>query len=479
MFDGFGVKGERGRRRSRRVRECADRPDRQSQSCIGVRQSHLPGPPVDAAVLSDLSLSWGTRAAAFFPSRPFILGFIHYSSLGSSYSFVLPTTHPRQVHLHRSTTLQLHPLIQLPPLALLPSNQHPPHHQPAMSNEYTNGHTVNGTNGDFPSLSGSTTAPAPQAVATSAGSGLSAAQRLQQAHEQQQDTPSIITEDPFPPFALTEDPFPVSTSFDSAPAPAPLRQPKSVDISDESAFPSLGGPANAGKKAATWGSGGGAAAQRIKQQDSLAVSSPSSRPATPSSAGGEDAGFATRSSVVSTTVQLLSSEIHVQAPTAGSGFAIGRGRGTFSNDRQSEPTSVGEVIKLLMKRHPTVTIEASNSRQHTTFIIKGKGADAEDKVAQVKRELLGRLAKKVSIDVQVPAGLRGFIVGAKGEYRLLASRVFRCASGGADGRAIPQAAPSSPLPSPPAPTSTSRRATRLPTPTSRSPRPRRTSKTAP
>jgi hypothetical protein len=121
-----------------------------------------------------------------------------------------------------------------------------------------------------------------------------------------------------------------------------------------------------------------------------------------------------KASIVTATVQLPSAEIHVQAPPASSAFALGRGRGTFSNSRETEPTTLGEVMKLLMKRHPTVTVEASTSRQLTTFIIKGKGKNAEDEVAGVKRELLGRLAKKVSIDVEVPAGLRGFIVGAKG-----------------------------------------------------------------
>lgn len=278
------------------------------------------------------------------------------------------------------------------------------------ANESTNGDEANGANGDFPSLSANTSTTAPQPDTSAGGSGLSAAQRLQQAHEAQQAAPSISTEDPFPPFALTEDPFPVSTAFEAAPAPS-IRKAKALDVSDESAFPSLGG-GSAGKKATTWGSGGGAAAQRVKQQDSL--STPSSRPATPSSAGGDD-GFAARSSIVSATVQLPSAEIHIQAPSASSGFAIGRGRGTFSNERQAEPTTLGEVMKLLMKRHPTVTVEASTSRQLTTFIIKSKGDNAEEKVAQVKRELLARLAKKVSIDVEVPAGLRGFIVGAKGE----------------------------------------------------------------
>lgn len=325
-------------------------------------------------------------------------------------SFVLlaiSSSQPPSGPLHRSTK---------PSTAAAPFRPTRSHHRPRSkmsSSDLTNGSEVNGTNGDFPSLSGSTAAPqAKRDTSAGASSGLSAAQRLQQAHEAQ-EAPAVITEDPFPPFKLTEDPFPVAQVNESTPA-APARKAKPVDISDESAFPSLGG-GNAGKKAATWGSGGGAAAQRIKQQDSLSASTPSSRPATPSSLGGDE-GYTTaaRSNIVSATVQLASSEIHIQAPSANSGFAIGRGRGTFSNERQAEPTTLGEVMKLLMKRHPTVTVEASTSRQTTTFIIKGKGDNAEEKVAQVKRELLARLAKKVSVEVEVPASLRGFIVGAKG-----------------------------------------------------------------
>lgn len=69
-------------------------------------------------------------------------------------------------------------------------------------------------------------------------------------------------------------------------------------------------------------------------------------------------------------------------------------------------------MKLLMKKYAGVSVEASTSRAITTFIIKGK---AEEDVAKAKRELLSRLSKKVTIEVQVPAGMRAFIIGAKGE----------------------------------------------------------------
>ena len=254
---------------------------------------------------------------------------------------------------------------------------------------------------------------------------LSAAQLLQQAHEAKatEQNSSIITEDPFPPFGsssasngLTTDPFPPSTSSDSAPVPV---KPKPINISDESAFPSLGMGAGPKKAGTTWGAGG-SAAQRIKQQQPAAASASSSnghlsRAATPSSAADDTLKVPTNSSIFTATVQLPSAEIHVHAPSYSAG--IGRGRGGPS--REAEPTTLGEVMKLLMKRHPTVGVEASTSRQVTTFILKGRGKTAEEDVNAVKRELMGRLAKKVTIEVNVPAGMRAFIIGAKGAFILL------------------------------------------------------------
>ncbi|KAK4705915.1 hypothetical protein P7C70_g280, partial [Phenoliferia sp. Uapishka_3] len=263
------------------------------------------------------------------------------------------------------------------------------------------------------SINGSSAAPVVQATAP-----LSAAQRMAQQHSangaQSSSAQASTSSDAFPALGggnakadlITVDPFPpAATSFDTPASIAPAK-PKPINISDESAFPSLGGNLGAKKAGPSWGAGGGAA-QRIRDATPTPSSNGNSRSATP--VGDESTGTATPNSY-STRVQLPAHGIHIHAaPSAG-----GRARGVFSNAREIEPTTLGEVMTLLMRRHPSVTIEASTSKNITTFLIKAKGAEAQAAVETVKRELLGRLAKKVSIDVLIPAGLRALVIGGKG-----------------------------------------------------------------
>lgn len=279
--------------------------------------------------------------------------------------------------------------------------------------ESTNGHS----NGD-----GHAAEAVPAPVPTPK---LSAAQQLQQAHEAQANgvaaadaAASAASADAFPALggssSSSVDPFPVATYETPAAAPAP---PKPINIQDESAFPSLSMTANPKKAGPTWGSGGGAAAQRIKLGAPTPTSSNgASRAATPTPAATVD-DTVQANGAYSTRVQLNAHEIHVQAPAG----PAGRGRGVFSNERAQEPTTLGEVMTLLKKRHPTVQIDASTSKNLTTFLIRSKGPDAQPAVEQVKRELLGRLAKKVNIDVLIPAGLRALIIGSKGASPTLAA----------------------------------------------------------
>ncbi|GAA5859930.1 hypothetical protein JCM8547_004392 [Rhodosporidiobolus lusitaniae] len=225
---------------------------------------------------------------------------------------------------------------------------------------------------------------------------LSAAQRMQQAHESKSITPAPVTRD-----LITEDPFPVAAADPSAPSSSANKQatkPQQVDVSDESAFPTLGGPSANGKGApkSLWG-GGGAAALRVKQNASPAPS----RSSTPGP-GAESPQF------YSTTLQLSTTSIHISAPPPQ------RGPRGFSNERREDPKSLGDVIKEVMRRNDGVQIDASSSSKLTTFIIKGRGATAEAKVERAKVELLSYLEKKVTESVEVPANLRAVIIGAKG-----------------------------------------------------------------
>lgn len=233
----------------------------------------------------------------------------------------------------------------------------------------------------------------------SESAAITPAQMMQQQHEAanaaaQVPLASVSTADPFPPMRL-DDRTTASTS--AAPASSSATPARAVDLSDESLFPSLS--MGGGKKAGTlWG----ATPRRINApvQPAAAVNGAAAGEALP------------RSNLFTERVLLPAAEIHVHAYAAGANGAA-RNRGS---QREVEPTTLGEVMKHIMRKYAGVMVEASTSRNVTTFILKGK---SEEDVQAAKRELLGRLAKKVTLDVLVPASLRGFIVGAKGAFKWL------------------------------------------------------------
>jgi hypothetical protein len=243
---------------------------------------------------------------------------------------------------------------------------------------------------------------------------------MQQAHEaaQQQSSSSpadhVLTEDPFPPFVVAQDPFPPANL--APPVPAPDAQQKTakssqVDVSDESAFPSLGAPVANGKSKASsslWGSG--AAALRAKQAPAAAADGTRDLSPAPSGSTRSSTPAAAAAGVSSTTLQIPTASISISPPAS---YAHKGPRG-FSNERRETPTTLGEVIKEVTRRVDGVAIDASSSRNLTTFIVKARGAKAEDKVDRARNELLAWLEKKVTEEVQVPKSLRAVIIGAKG-----------------------------------------------------------------
>jgi hypothetical protein len=66
-----------------------------------------------------------------------------------------------------------------------------------------------------------------------------------------------------------------------------------------------------------------------------------------------------------------------------------------------------------MTRYNGVKVESSTStaKGTTTLLIK---AQRQQDLERVKRDLLGRIVKKVNETLQVPASTRAFIIGSKG-----------------------------------------------------------------
>ena len=261
---------------------------------------------------------------------------------------------------------------------------------------------------------------------------LSAAQRMQLAHEQAQQQQEqqlpILTEDPFP-VLVTADPFPSAlpppvAPLGPGPGPAAAEPKRQVDVSDESAFPSLGAPVSRNnghqqQQQQQWG----AAALRAKQASTLSADGgnatlSSSRASTPSqdaAAGSSSTAAAAALNFYSTTVQLPNSAIHIAPPARTNAAGGPRNQGYFSNERREAPTTLGGVAKEVMRKHDGVQIDASSNRTLTTVILKARGPDAEARVERARTELLAWLEKKVSESVEVPKSLRALIIGSKGE----------------------------------------------------------------
>lgn len=171
-----------------------------------------------------------------------------------------------------------------------------------------------------------------------------------------------------------------------------------LDLDSETAFPSLGGGSAA---ASTGGSGWGAAA---RTRAAAAVSS------THASSGGGAGATILQSNIFTESLVLPTASINVTAPPPTTGP-----RGGFSN-REAEPTTLGGVLSQLMSKYNGVKVESSTStaKGTTTLLIK---AQRQQDLERVKRDLLGRIVKKVNETLQVPASTRAFIIGSKGEYQ--------------------------------------------------------------
>ncbi|GAA5853322.1 hypothetical protein JCM9279_003358 [Rhodotorula babjevae] len=240
---------------------------------------------------------------------------------------------------------------------------------------------------------------------------MSAAQRMQAAHEaaqkaaqQQQQQEQEQHHEP-----LLEDPFPVAALAPPIAANGPPKQAngtaatkRNVDVSDESAFPSLGAPLAGSAPKSLWGAGGGAAL-RAKQAPVASAASQSSRASTPAP------GTTAAGDAASTTLSLPVASIHISAPSDHR-----RGPRGFSNERRDDPKTLGEVLKEVMRRHDGVTIDASSSKVTATFIIKARSVRADERAERAKAELTAWLEKKVEDKVLVPKDLRAVIIGAKG-----------------------------------------------------------------
>ncbi|CEP16639.1 hypothetical protein [Parasitella parasitica] len=166
--------------------------------------------------------------------------------------------------------------------------------------------------------------------------------------------------------------------------PAPKKEPnsKNLDLTSESAFPSL----SASPRPLVSNAWSSAAASRVKDPQALSASS---RPMAPASGSLKKKSGATQ---VTDVLGLPASQQIANMSTTPLGF------------------NSSNVIQKVIQETGTNIIASTNRSGTTSFVIQGSPAD----VARAKRELIAGLVIKITEDITVPANTRRFIIGAKG-----------------------------------------------------------------
>ncbi|RCH81503.1 hypothetical protein CU098_000581, partial [Rhizopus stolonifer] len=212
-------------------------------------------------------------------------------------------------------------------------------------------------------------------------------------HAQAANTSSTVEEDPFVP--SPDDPV-VTENYAYEPLiagdyPTPIGKPvvvpqkkeptkKNLDLSSESAFPSLSASPRTPVATSGWSS---AASARVK-----APGSP--RPMAPPASG------QTAKKAASSITSVMKLPAHQQIANMAN-----KPLGFKSN---------ADVIQQVIKKTGTNIIASTNRAGTTTFLIQGAPQD----VNKAKRELAAGLVVKRTVEIAVPSSTRRFIIGAKG-----------------------------------------------------------------
>jgi len=193
---------------------------------------------------------------------------------------------------------------------------------------------------------------------------------------------------------------------------ATKKRAANIDFDSESAFPSLGAASSAttsagsswsiaagkgkGKKPATAANGwNGSTGSHLQPPSTAASDADGSRPATPAFTA------ASRPAQIKDTLVLSASSIQL-----GTSAQAPRRRG-----EEPVPTSLGEAVGQTMRAVSGVKIDATTSKSQTTFLFRGASQDLLDKARQ---DLLGRIARKITVTVEIPSSSRAIIIGTKG-----------------------------------------------------------------
>ncbi|ORZ02451.1 hypothetical protein BCR43DRAFT_481564 [Syncephalastrum racemosum] len=186
------------------------------------------------------------------------------------------------------------------------------------------------------------------------------------------------------PIIAGDGPMPVSQAH-ALPAKEKKRKEK-LDLSSESAFPSLSGAGNAPRPPAlsAWSASSAAKVKANAPAPASGRHSPHQQRKQPASAGPS----------VTDVLELPANQQIANQPNKPLGF-----KGN------------ADVIQQVMQKSSTNIIASTNRSGTTTFLIQGASAD----VARAKRELLAGLVVKRTVEITVPSSTRRFIIGTQGK----------------------------------------------------------------
>ncbi|PLW46609.1 hypothetical protein PCASD_07399 [Puccinia coronata f. sp. avenae] len=181
------------------------------------------------------------------------------------------------------------------------------------------------------------------------------------------------------------------------------------DLDSETAFPSLGTPAAAPKTAGGWGA-------------SPALSSRSI-------AGRSQKPDLCNNNQFTETLVLLLSSIHI-GPVPPQYRE--KGPRAAGEKREEDPKTLPDVLRAIHKRHPTVILESSTSRDRVTIIFRtpfnlpppvsstpaliraASSLAPEERIVRARQELITRVTRKIEKIINIPVTVKPFVIGQRG-----------------------------------------------------------------
>ncbi|POW15313.1 hypothetical protein PSTT_02281 [Puccinia striiformis] len=257
-------------------------------------------------------------------------------------------------------------------------------------------------NDDYPALepaTGSQNQNQNQTEAAHEGGELSSAEKLMRAHHQHLSYEEI----------QTNNTNGHQSSLTNGSTNNNKKKKQQPDLDSETAFPALGTPAAAPKTAGGWGAGPALSSRTL--------------------AGSFQKADLSNTNQFTETLVLLLSSIHI-GPVPPQYRE--KGPRAAGEKRDEDPKTLPDVLRVIQKRHPTVIVESSTSRDRVTIIFRtpfvlpvptsstptlirsASNLAPEERIVRARQELITRVTRKIEKVIKIPVSVKPFIIGQRG-----------------------------------------------------------------